>query len=149
MSNAKRILAVWLFSMITQMIPAHAEPTTKKVIVESPTEAVIYRVVSATNGDAAWYEISRYEVTSKRTEILAQDQQLFTNKQNDGGPSIPAENKHALALGYADSLIKAAGGADAYTKSFESYAKYGVPLPSGLIRQALTERGVKVPGGSN
>jgi hypothetical protein len=148
MTALRRFFAAFILSFTVSMTPSFAAPVTKKIIVESPADKVVYRVVYATSGDAAWYEINRVDSATKRTEILAQDQQLFTNKQNDGGTSVPAENKHTLALGYADALIKAAGGVDAYTKSFESYAKYGVPLPTGLFRQALTEKGVTVPSGT-
>lgn len=145
MIDIRKFLAVSTLSLSACMPSAYAVPLEKRIIAESPADKVVYRVVYAKGGDAAWYEINKVEIATKRSETLAQDEQLFTNKENDGGPSIPAENKHTLALGYADALIKAAGGVDAYTKSFENYAKYGVPLPTGLLRQALTEKGVKIP----
>jgi hypothetical protein len=145
MNCLKTSLIALLSILCAQTATVHATPVTKKVISESPAAKVVFRVVSATDGEAAWYEIQKVEVATQRTEVLVQDQQLFTNKQNDGGASVPAENKHVLALGYADQIINAAGGVPAFTKSLERYPQYGVPLPTGLLRQALIERGVIFP----
>lgn len=148
MISLRKSLVALVSICVTHIGSAHAAPVTRNTIVESAAPKIIFRVVSASDGEASWYEIQKFEPATQRTEVLAQDQQLFTNKQNDGGPSVPSENKHALALGYADQVIKAAGGVSAFTKSLETYPRYGVPLPTGLLRQALTERGVSFPSTS-
>ncbi len=149
-THMKRYCAYFRFIFVCVMgafmaPPLYASPLQKTVIAESSSSDSVYRVVSATNGEGAWYEISRTDSKSNRSEVLAQDQQIFTNTANDGGAAIPAAAKRQLALGYADHVISKAGGIDAYSLSLRDYATYGIPLPSGLFREALIEKGVRMP----
>jgi hypothetical protein len=104
-----------------------------------------FQVLSITKGDASWFEIvSLTGETSKPTKIF-QDTVLFTNDTNNGGPAVPRDVKEKLAEGFAKRAIDNEGGVEKFSKSLESYATYGVPLPTGLYREALRKQGVTFP----
>jgi hypothetical protein len=117
----------------------------RKVLAEARSDKETYRVVSVTNGEGAWCEIRKVNPATGAAQVLSQDEILFTNGGNDGGAAVPIEVKRTLAAGYAQSLIDAQGGVKGYSLSIRQSAAYGVPLPTGLLREALIRKGVVFP----
>jgi hypothetical protein len=145
MQTRREFLATSLGALGSLSTVQSAPSVERKVLAEARCDTGIFRVVSASNGQGAWCEIRRTDLVTGATHILCQDEMLFTNSNNDGGAAIPSEVKQTLVAGYAQHLLDAVGGIKAYSKSMLQSAAYGVPLPTGLLREALTQKGVVFP----
>jgi hypothetical protein len=145
MQTRREFLATSL-GALGSITPLHSAPSVdRKVLAEARSDNGIYRVVSVSNGQGAWCEIRKVNPATGATQVLSQDEMLFTNGSNDGGAAIPIEVKRILAAGYAQSLIDAQGGVKSYSQSMRQCVAYGVPLPTGLLREALSQKGVVFP----
>lgn len=124
---------------------AHRPEAHVEVLSEERTDDGTFRVLSVRRGDEGWLEITKTTPGQGKSTILFQDTAIFTNERNDGGSAVPLEVKRKLAAGYAKHVVSGEGGVEAFSQSLKKYEAYGVPLPSGLYREALEDLGVRFP----